>query len=616
MGEETTNQLNKVQDNVLDTSGTMDKRTTDAINDVNGHLAGLIAATNFFVSSLDDTSAVGLSIAVPEIATLKPDRPDTTAIEQRVEEEPPTDFVPNIGAVGYVNTPSFLVDTPTTDIPDAPQFVRPADADKPLILEPTMPADITDDRPANLFIGRYNIPSPVGINIPAFGETVPAHNLTPPTQQFNYAEPLFSLALKDNVTTKINTDVVNGGTGLATDVETAIFDRTKERDKLVLDESVQREIDEWSERSFPLPDGVIKEQVNRLNIEHNNNRLTLSREIQKLQADLAQNNTQFAVTSGLNLTQQEFLHAENVNNRTLKAAESVIAFSISLYEVQVTDMNLRLERVKTQAVRIGSLMEAERLKLENYRNELLEAEAKGNRDKDNIANYTAQVNSFNSKVGLFDTRNQAIKSEVAIQGLKLENHRNLIQDHQARIAVENAKFAGHTAEVEGELGKVRVYEAQTRAYSSQLDGIKTANDVAISRLNNFIQRERMLLDSHVANINKWRDKTGLATSQLNFETDMFGKDIDNFRTELSRETAQAELNVQTSINTQRLDIENAKIKTEIAKADLQGVISAASIRAEASKGLANVFVAQLTAFAGALQGIISMESKGEVTTAE
>ncbi len=604
-----------LSEKIVTASDSMDARTQKLLDDVGGFLQGLVDAQQFDSPSIDDLSVTDISLASPWIAAQKPGRPtnNINEIKNRSAEQPPTDFSVSIDDVSFPGSPLFTATLNQPVIPDAPEYTEQTPADKPAINDPkSLPLDITDDRPSVLAVGEHNVPSPIGVSIPDFEESLPTHDLVPPAQQFVYVEPDFSLTLKDNITTKINNDVVNGGTGLDSSVETAIFDRTKERDKLILDEAVEDTIGEFAGRGFPLPPGVLAEQVARLNIEHINNRTTLSREIQKLQADLAQNNTQFAIASGLNLVQQEFVHSNNVNNRTLQAERSVIEFSIALFETKVADFNLKMERVRIQATKVGALLESERLKLENYRNELLQLDARSKLDNDKIANYMAQLKSFDSKVGLYHEQVGGVDTSINIEKLKLDFYRGQTADYISRVNAENVKFASHVAAVNGELGKVRVFEAQTNAYASQVQGAKVDTDMQIAKLNKNIESEGMRLKAHVAAIDKWRDKVTLAISELGFEAGMYGKDIDAFRTEVAKDTAWAELQLQTAVKGQSLAIANKEVKVEVAKANLQGVLGAANIRLEAAKGIANAHTALTTAVASALIAVMNLEGKGEV----
>lgn len=599
-------------------TSTTNSRTEIKLNELEGYMNDLLATASFTSPGIPNVTATTLNLQPGTISSVKPDRPDAAiaALRQRTAEEPVDDFVVSIDDVSFPGAPFFTAALDQPTIPDAPEFIVQTPADKPDITDPrALPSNITDDRPTTFIVGNYNIPSPNAVTIPDFTEDIPANTLVPPDQQFNYVEPIFALTLKDDITTKLNNDINNGGTGLDSDIEDAIFDRAEERDKLVLEETIQAITDEWSGRGFSLPTGVLQGQIEKARLEHDNNRLTTNRDIQKLQADLAQTNTHFSIDKGLNLVAQEYQYAHQVNERTLRSEQSLIEFTVALWETKVTDHNLKLERVRTQATKNASILEGERLRLEAYKNELLELDAKSMLDKDKINNYIAQVNSFNAKRGLFMDQVNAVNTSMSVEDLKIRFYESQTRDYVSRVNAENSKFVSHSSTVDGELGKVKVFAAQTDAYAAEVAGARITNESQIAKLDSNVKSEDMRLRGFIANIDKWKDKVALAESELGFESSMYGKDIDSFVAETQRDVAQASINLKASEMGQRLDIENLKVTASKLQADLQGTLAAAGIRLEAQKALTSTFMALLTSLVGSVQSILTLEGKAEITEA-
>ena len=612
--------IDDTRGNIIDQTNSMDARSTAKLTELNVYMNDLIDAGNFVLDPIDPLTATTLNLQAGNVlAPGAPAKPNAriTQLQLRTSEEPPTDFTVAIDDVSFPSAPAFnaTLDQPT--IPDAPTFVIQTPADKPDIADPrALPADITDDRPTTFTVGDYNVPSPIAITIPDFTEDIPANALVPPTQQFNYVEPVFALTLKDDITTKLNNDVNNGGTGLDSDIEDAIFDRAEERDKLVLEDTIQAITDEWAGRGFSLPNGVLQDSIEKARLEHDNNRLTTNRDIQKLQADLAQTNTHFTIAQGLNLVQQEFLYAHQVNERTLRSEEALIRFTIALWETKVTDHNLKLERVRIQATRNASILEGEGLRLEAYKNELLELEAKSLLDKDKINNYTAQVNSFNAKIGLFGEQVRAVNTSIGVEDLKIRFYEGQTRDYVSRVDAESAKFASHSATVDGELGKVKVFAAQTDAYVAQVTGTKMEADIQVARLGKNIESENIRLKAHVSAIDLWKNKVALAVSEMGFESSMFGKEIDKFSAQVSQYTAQAQLDLKTSEMGQRLDIENLKLTAMVAQSNLTAQINAAQLKLGAKEAALSSFTGLLVSMLGAIQSILTVEGKAEISEAD
>ncbi|KKK90695.1 hypothetical protein LCGC14_2720440, partial [marine sediment metagenome] len=199
-----------------------DSNIAKKLDELTGYTNALIASANFQAPVLSDITATTLNLQPGTISSIKPDRPDAEIenLRQRTSEEPIDDFVVSIDDVSFPGAPFFTATLNQPTIPDAPTFITQTPADKPNIADPrALPSNVTDDRPTTFTVGDYNVPSPNAVSIPDFAEDIPANTLVPPTQQFNYVEPTFELTLKDDITTKLNNDVNNGGTGLDSDIE-------------------------------------------------------------------------------------------------------------------------------------------------------------------------------------------------------------------------------------------------------------------------------------------------------------------------------------------------------------------------------------------------------------
>jgi hypothetical protein len=98
---------------------------------------------------------------------------------------------------------------------------------------------------------------------------------------------------------------------------------------------------------------------------------------------------------------------------------------------------------------------------------------------------------------------------------------------------------------------------------------------------------------------------------MGIEATMYGHDIDKFRAEVAKDATQLNLGVETLIKNRALDIQNANIRLENAKANLQSVLSTAAIRVEAAKGIGSTYAAVASAVASGFNAIASIESSGQ-----
>ena len=99
----------------------------------------------------------------------------------------------------------------------------------------------------------FNLTVPVAPTTPDFPTLPPVPGA--PNAQFSYSEDPYVSNVSDSLYAKIKSGVDNGGTGLGAAVETAIWDREKERALLERADSISRLADDIAASGFPMPDG-------------------------------------------------------------------------------------------------------------------------------------------------------------------------------------------------------------------------------------------------------------------------------------------------------------------------------------------------------------------------
>lgn len=580
--------------------------------------------TTSFIGALRDVAmtnppATGLSLPgnvsvnVPGISANSPARPtgNIEAIKARVAQSPPSSFATTPVVTNFPTVDEKEITLPDVDLPDAPTFTTEVSADKPFIADVVNANAPTESVPSKLTsIGSYTIPAPPAVEIADFGDPLPAYTLEVPTTQFAYVEPTYSSALKDALALKLKSDVENGGTGLSEEVEDAIWERTRERDNKDYEEASTKVDSKWSERGFSLADGVLTELQRDLIVDDRNQRQERSRDILIKQAELAQVNTHFAITSSLSLEQLELNHANQIYNRALEAEKATIEFGIAYHNLKIADFNIQLQRHQSQAVEQGSRLEAEKVRLEAYRVELLEAEAKSNLDKDLLAEYNLDLERYDKLLKLFTAEQGAVATALGIEGLKIDFYKENINDHKARIDAQGKQAELYLAQVEGELGKVKLYSAELEAERTRVATLKVQADIELAKMRENIELQSLSLRAFLGNVEKYKAEVGVATSELELEGKMYGHDIDKFRTEVQKDVSQLSLGVETLIKGRALDLQNTNIRLENAKANLQSVLSTANLRLEAAKGIASSYVSIASAVMSGFTAIASIESGG------
>ena len=593
-------------------------RADKTSNDAKSFLDALRDAALATAPQIGLTLPGNISIYVPPISAIPPVRP-TTAIDEiknRVATLPPNEFTTTTVDTNYPTLDEKEITKPVVALPDAPTFTTELSGEKPFIADVINVVSPTETVPNKITgIADHTIPTPPSITIADFGDAIPAYTLSVPELVFSYVEPTYSSALKDALGVKLLGDVENGGSGLDADVEDAIWERTRERDEKDYVEAAAKLDSKWSGRGFSLPDGVLTELNQDLIVDDRNQRVERSRDILIKQAELAQANTHFAITSSLSLEQLELNHANEVNNRALEAAKATIEFGIAFQNLKIADYNIQLERAKLQAVEQGARLEGEKLRLEAYRMELLEAEAKSALDKDKLAEYNLDLERYNSFLKLYTAEQGAVSLALGIEGLKIDLYKENINDHRARLDAQRNQALLYEAQVKGELGKIQIYTAELEAEKTRVATLKVQTDIEIAKVNESVKLQDLQLRAFLGNIERYKAEVGVANVELSQEAIMYGHDVDKFRAEIQKDVSQLELGVETLIKGRALDLQNTNIRLENAKANLGALLSTANLRLEAAKGIASAYVSINAAVMSGFNSIASLES-GALSTEE
>lgn len=222
---------------------------------------------------------------------------------------------------------TYIDDTIETDIdhlrPDPPDFPTTDDIDPPERKE------------------LIDFVLPVFPVVPTFDEDTP-------DDDFSYTENDYQSSLLDAVKASTLDWILNGGTGLVSDVEEAIFDRARTR----LTEAWELAFDNadtfHSSRGFNIPSGPKDFKLRRVNADFERKEEDLNQEIMKIQAELAQKNTQFAHTLAVTLEQNLMTHFNAVSKRLFEAAKTTTEMIYSIFEKKVQVYLARVQATSTE----------------------------------------------------------------------------------------------------------------------------------------------------------------------------------------------------------------------------------------------------------------------------
>jgi len=249
-------------------------------------------------------------------------------------------------------------------------------------------------------------PDPLSIYFdPGDPPTAPDVELYMP--EFPTAPILSVIELLTGIQAKLEYDLEHGSTGLNADVESEIWSRGEERDRIALDNAKDKIAAEWSKRGFALPDGALAAQLTQAETEYMNKRVDVSRDIAIKQAELSY---QYSVV----IIQQILAMEQILINATAEGNKSLI-------EEYKADMDGYKSRIQGAVEKLSGLLKAYEVGGSVYRSK---AEAQAAIAGVDVKVAESKINAAVSQMHLFlkqaeiNMRNQEVMAGLRVEAQK------------------------------------------------------------------------------------------------------------------------------------------------------------------------------------------------------
>ena len=318
------------------------------------------------------------------------------------------------------------------------------------IVIPTSPSDTDTAIPDEIVLEDIPIPDDVNVKIIELDPslTFPVDTMVDSdVSPFEYTEAEYQDDLLDTIKAQIINHIANPVPGIDSDVMDAIinFNSDRANDDMFL--RIKRIKEEWSTGLFTLPNGAYQAAIDDAYKEREIIIAGQRQESLIKQFELTQSNNHFNLTSGIALNGQLIQHADNVANRALEAAKSVVNLGIALFNVQLQRYQSALEAYKTGVQVYVEQLRAEGLKVQNYTSQMQGAKVRADVQGQRITNRNSQIAAIGQ---IYDN----YKTEVSAAGVKAN--------------IEAEKLRAFKIKIEAEVDKVRslvaIYEADTSRY--------------------------------------------------------------------------------------------------------------------------------------------------------
>lgn len=379
----------------------------------------------------------------------------------------------------------------------------------------------------------------------------------------------YDSALLQAVTSEIRRRIA-GGTGLAPEVEQAIWDRARSREAATAEAAIADVTKNAEARGFMLPTGAFHAQLREAQKTLQGKTAELSRDIAIKQAELEQANVKHAIESGISMETRLIEYVNNIEQRTFDAAKFAAQNAIEIYNAQVGLFRALLEKYNTIASVYRALIDGEKAKVDVYRAEIDAERAKVDINRVLIEEMRAEIDIRNAIIGEYRAEIDAAQSLLSFEKLKIDSFAARIQAYTAEINTETVKVEVFKAQTETNAVKAQIYQSGVSAYATALQANASA-----------AQAKASIFDSEVrafsSRVQAYQARVGAEAEKVRALVSIEGLKLDGAR-----------LQVQQNTSNNQLQIENYKALLGFYESNKQIAVSKAKVLGDNYLALKNM----------------------------
>lgn len=469
------------------------------------------AATTSLTGFTNALNAAAQEMTPPTVSFrwLPPDAPDVLPMPD-IPSMPEIQFVEpdNIPSEFTETLPAVAIDTyippiPASNMPAAPEITIGSTPAVPAVADVTIPDAPELELPdlpqlmtlSPVTMGEINLHEGWLASL----EDVPELDILAPTP-YSYARgPEYASQLLSSLKAVLD-ERIKGGTGLDPVIEQAIWDRARGRELNV----AQANIDEVSRTGealgYPLPPGVLAEQLRRAQQNFHDKSSELSRDIAIKQADLEQANLKDAIASGMQLEGKLIDYSFQMESLAFESAKAAAENALGIYNAGLQQFNTLLEVYKTRAGSYKVLIEGELAKIEVFKAKLAGEQAKVDMNRGLVEQYKTQIEASMAHVQIYEAQVGAAKTLVDLEQAKLAAVGEQIKAFVAQINGETAKVEIYKAMVQGEAVKMDAFKSQAEAYAARSSTQAEFAKAQVTRFSALVQAKAAEWDGYRARI--------------------------------------------------------------------------------------------------------------------
>lgn len=356
--------------------------------------------------------------------------------------------------------------------------------------------------------------------------------------------------------------VTEGGTGLPVAIETAIWNRERDREAGVMRSAEIDALRQDAAQGFYTPTGTAQARLFKVRTEYSNKIISLGRDIAIKQAQLELDNIQKALELIVPIEQEWIKYDLERRQRAFNLVKANNEVAVQVFDL-TTKMFLANQEMRKLGVQIYQAeIAAYEAKIRAHV-ALIEAESKKlDVNKSLIDQFTAELSVNNMLLEAYKSEVSATVAEGELEALRVKMFEAEVSAYNSRIQAHVAKIQGKTAETQGWGEKVKAYQTEVMAYSTEVEAKAKEIEVQGTGIRLVQELNKAKLEAYKVEIEAMSAKSqaeiGFATvnNQSNSVHSSAIASYNNIQAQVWGAASQAHISAQTVLSqTQKMNLD-------------------------------------------------------------
>lgn len=406
-----------------------------------------------------------------------------------------------------------------------------------------------------------------------------------------------------------------GGTALPADVESALWARAADRTNADYQRLRDTAYGDAAARGFTMPGGAVLSAVTQARQAAADANARAALDIAIKQAELEQQNLQFAVTQSMQLrqivlgaSQQWASTLVQLNGQALQFATGVMQAGIELYGLKIRVVQARIEVYRAEAQIYETRLKAALSVYDAYKAHVDAIKAQADVDTARVQAFTAKMNSYSAIANVYRARLDGVAAKANIEKIKAELFGTQVQAYSAQVQGYTAAWSGYKARVEGKASEWQAYSQKVNAFSAQVDAYRTETQAKLAEIESVAKTNAATAGAYEAKVRGYealvRGKSAAVQSEINsfestlksYTAGLQAQEV-KARVDLANSEGQARVTIASYEAESRAIIENARLEYR-RMSDMAGVATAG---AKVHGDMASSALAGMNAMAAAVE---------------